>query len=278
MFRTYDRDPYAILRVFPNATDNEIREAYYKLARQHHPDLNKDPRAVERMKDINWAYNILSDPQERAEFDLWRSPRVQRESQAGMGAPPSNGTPAHSAPSYTPRTNSRQTRQRQTTAPSQVMLFWLAIIILINVVLLIRPVSHTHSDDSRGNFQNQVPHMQTLEPSPQTIKSSQEIPNTSVISTPSPIATIPKDGLGQQDLRSSIVRGSWEWEQIHSFFPELTTLYGLSGEVTLVTYDQRLGYDIKTRGLGEYWIYIDPSTHTIIPRHSPPAATMTPEP
>lgn len=275
MSRTYDRDPYAILRVFPNATDDEVKEAYYKLARRYHPDVNTDPRAVERMKDINWAYNILSDPQERAEYDLWRSQRMQGEFQPGARSPHPTGSAGVSSPSYPPVTNNRPRRHRPPVGRSQTMLFWLAMIILLNVILLIRPVLHHDDNSSRRNTEKQTTHIETLEYSRQTSKSAQGIPNTAVISTPSPI---PQDGLGQQDLRSSITRGSWEWQQIHTYFPELTTLYGLSGEVTLVTYDQSLGYDIKTRGLGEYWIYIDPSTHTVIPRHSPPKATLTSQP
>lgn len=54
MPRVYDKDPYEILGLPFNATASQVKQAYHRLARQYHPDLNKDARASERMKDINW--------------------------------------------------------------------------------------------------------------------------------------------------------------------------------------------------------------------------------
>lgn len=63
-------DPYATLGVSKTATDDEIRSAYRKLAKQCHPDLNPGkPAAEERFKAISTAYDLLSDPQKRARFD-----------------------------------------------------------------------------------------------------------------------------------------------------------------------------------------------------------------
>jgi DnaJ-class molecular chaperone len=63
-------DPYATLGVSKTATDDEIRSAYRKLAKQNHPDLNPGkPAAEERFKAISTAYDLLSDPQKRARFD-----------------------------------------------------------------------------------------------------------------------------------------------------------------------------------------------------------------
>jgi molecular chaperone DnaJ len=67
-------DPYAVLGVAKSATPDEIRTAFRKLARQHHPDLNQDdPSAEERFKEVNEAYGILSDPEKRARFDQYGS-------------------------------------------------------------------------------------------------------------------------------------------------------------------------------------------------------------
>jgi molecular chaperone DnaJ len=64
------RDPYEILGVDRSATQDEIKSAFRKLAGQHHPDKNPgDDGAHERFKQINAAYQILSDPQKRAAFD-----------------------------------------------------------------------------------------------------------------------------------------------------------------------------------------------------------------
>jgi len=67
-------DYYAILGVSPEASAEEIKRAFRKLALETHPDRNPgDPAAEERFKKINEAYGVLSDPQKRAEYDRYRS-------------------------------------------------------------------------------------------------------------------------------------------------------------------------------------------------------------
>ena len=56
------KDYYKILGVERDATEAKIKSAYRKLARQYHPDVNKSPDAVKKFKDINEAYEVLSDP------------------------------------------------------------------------------------------------------------------------------------------------------------------------------------------------------------------------
>lgn len=63
------RDFYEALGVSRTASQDEIQQAYRKLARKHHPDVNKDPAAEERFKDLNEAYSVLSDPKTRARYD-----------------------------------------------------------------------------------------------------------------------------------------------------------------------------------------------------------------
>lgn len=65
------RDFYEILGVGRNATQDELKQAYRKLAKKHHPDVNKDPDAEERFKEINEAYAILSDEKHRASYDRY---------------------------------------------------------------------------------------------------------------------------------------------------------------------------------------------------------------
>lgn len=62
---------YTTLEVSPNASDAEIKKAYRKLARQYHPDVNKDPKAEEKFKEINAAYEVLSDKEKRAKYDQY---------------------------------------------------------------------------------------------------------------------------------------------------------------------------------------------------------------
>ncbi|MDP2953751.1 MAG: DnaJ domain-containing protein, partial [Chloroflexota bacterium] len=63
------RDYYEILGVERTADAEEIRRAYRKLARQHHPDVNRSTEAEALFKELNEAYQVLSDPEKRATYD-----------------------------------------------------------------------------------------------------------------------------------------------------------------------------------------------------------------
>src|SRR5918998_3634424 len=63
----FDKDYYKVLGVPQSATEKEIRRAYRKLAKQNHPDAN--PGKEERFKEISAAYDVLSDPGKRKEYD-----------------------------------------------------------------------------------------------------------------------------------------------------------------------------------------------------------------
>jgi len=82
------KDLYEILGVNKNATDDELKKAYKKLAKKYHPDLNPDDKkgAEQKMKEVNVAYDILKDPQKRAKYDQFGFAAFQNGAGGGAGA------------------------------------------------------------------------------------------------------------------------------------------------------------------------------------------------
>jgi molecular chaperone DnaJ len=79
------RDYYGILGVPRNASQDEIKKAYRRLARQLHPDVNASDDAKERFSDLNAAYEVLSDPAKREIVDLGGDPLAPGGASAGAG-------------------------------------------------------------------------------------------------------------------------------------------------------------------------------------------------
>src|SRR6187200_2994368 len=90
------RDYYDVLGVSRDASPDELQQAFRRLARAHHPDVNKDPGAEERFKEINEAYSALSDPELRKRYDRFgedfRRVPEDWEQRVGAGAGGFGGT------------------------------------------------------------------------------------------------------------------------------------------------------------------------------------------
>ena len=81
------RDYYGMLGVARDATPEQIKRAYRRLARELHPDVNPDAEAQHRFKDVTAAYEVLSDPKKRQIVDLGGDPLSQSGGNGGMGDP-----------------------------------------------------------------------------------------------------------------------------------------------------------------------------------------------
>lgn len=80
------KDYYKTLGVAKTANETEIKDAYRKLARKYHPDVNKDPKAEDMFKEVNEAYQVLSDPEKRIKYDQFGNQWQQYQSSGGNPA------------------------------------------------------------------------------------------------------------------------------------------------------------------------------------------------
>src|ERR1700752_2325970 len=97
------KDYYATLGVAKSATDKELKQAFRKLARKFHPDVNPGDKSAEsRFKEINEAYEVLGDSEKRKKYDeLGANWRMYEQAQQGYGAPGGPGGPGGAGGAWT---------------------------------------------------------------------------------------------------------------------------------------------------------------------------------
>ena len=79
------KDYYEILGINKDASDDEIKKSYRKLAKKYHPDVNKEKDAEAKFKEVNEAYSVLSDPQKRATYDQFGHEGLENGGMGGFG-------------------------------------------------------------------------------------------------------------------------------------------------------------------------------------------------
>ena len=94
------RDYYEVLGLQKGASDDEIKKAYRKLAKQYHPDLHPgDKRCEEQFKEIGEAYEVLSDPDKKARYDQYGHAAFDPNAGFGGAGPGGTAWPACGRPS-----------------------------------------------------------------------------------------------------------------------------------------------------------------------------------
>jgi len=94
---------YDVLQVTPKAEPDVILASYRVLARLYHPDVNRDPESAMRMREINDAYDVLRDPNRRAQYDSERAWAAEARRTHRPSRTPINGSMAFGARAGSPR-------------------------------------------------------------------------------------------------------------------------------------------------------------------------------
>jgi hypothetical protein len=214
-------DLYRVLQVEPHVDAEAIQAAYRRLARLYHPDLNREPGAAERMRAVNAAYRVLSDPAQRAAYDASRYlPRVQ----------PTQGVYRRTAP-ITPRPTIRATPPTELQRRVDRVVGIIGVLLLLAIgfyVVSVWPTLDRLSQEERGLATRVVPTRAVSNGAeqsadhpvgsiPQRLRSDgrlRSFPGTVLVAPESlpPFSSLPVqriDGTGAGIARYAVYYGDW---------------------------------------------------------------------
>jgi curved DNA-binding protein CbpA len=140
-------DFYELLEVSPQASASVIRAAYRALALTWHTDVNADPEAEQRIRELNAAYDVLSDPRRRAAYDLQRA-RIRRALEQRDGVPRSSALDGQPRPWALVERRGRGSTAHSRGPTGQAILALVVLAALITAVLVLFWVGMAISDDT----------------------------------------------------------------------------------------------------------------------------------
>ena len=131
-------DPYAILGVPRDATREQVARAYRRLAKRYHPDLRDDAQASEQMRKVNQAWEILSSPLRRANYDGDALARSSRRAHWSASRPASAPPTRHAASTAwaPPPTTAHYTRWYPGPPPADESPSWPGVVMLVVIGLV----------------------------------------------------------------------------------------------------------------------------------------------
>ena len=180
--KEFDEDPYFILQISSYAEPEVIDAAYKRLARKYHPDYDKSPEAQERIKELNWAYEILGNKERREEYDKVKGEKTRQQS--GEYKPRHKEKPRPSPPPKKSKPTPT-TKYNKQDKPTNRGWLYAGILIPIGLCLFVFFIgSINKSTGSIANSEKVVISDNTKSPTKSTTKKATKIPTTKATRIP----------------------------------------------------------------------------------------------
>ena len=178
----FGKDPYFVLQVSHHAEPEVIEAAYKRLAKKYHPDYNKSTEAQERIKELNWAYEILGNKERREEYDKVKGEKTRQQS--GEYKPRHKEKPRPSPPPKKSKPTPT-TKYNKQDKPTNRGWLYAGILIPIGLCLFVFFIgSINKSTGSIANSEKVVISDNTKSPTKSTTKKATKIPTTKATRIP----------------------------------------------------------------------------------------------